>query len=422
MVDTQASTAASRAADRATLDLLDADISRLETQLQILRDKRAAVHARLSTFIYPIQTLPTEIINEIFEAFVPAYPQCPPLLGHESPTNLTVVCRRWREIAVANPRLWRSICLDIVRPKISELDKLLESILGEGKSWLERSQPLSLSVVLRCGNESAPEVTLGQMNALDLLLQHCARWQFASLELPRADPNHPTRNGDPLWAPEIQAPVLVSLRIISRAADMEDHLLESRLKAPLLRTFHGRTRDDDVYLALLEQQWGTITSLRLDDVPASFALQALRKAPALTHCQLNFHGQGAGADHERAQLDCLQTLTLDSRNAASALLILDLLIAPSLKKLAIQEHFFADAQDLRRILTSWTALTSLECLWILTSAQRLESESGVVEEYRKLFPEILVIEGGDEEKHKSLWEPDVGDEHWDAGWIRDPWM
>nr|GAT44235.1 predicted protein [Mycena chlorophos] len=140
------------------------------------------------------------------------------------------------------------------------------------------------------------------------------------------------------------------------------------------------------------------------------------------HCQLNFHGQGAGADHERAQLDFLQTLTLDSRNAASALLILDLLIAPSLKKLAIQEHFFADAHDLRRILTSWTALTSLECLWILTSAQRLESESGVVAEYRKLFPEILVIEGGDEEKHKSLWEPDVGDEHWDAGWIRDPWI
>ncbi|KAJ7641197.1 hypothetical protein FB45DRAFT_862445 [Roridomyces roridus] len=39
----------------------------------------------------------------------PAYPACPPLTGLRSPTSLTHICRNWREIALANPKLWRAL-------------------------------------------------------------------------------------------------------------------------------------------------------------------------------------------------------------------------------------------------------------------------------------------------------------------------
>ncbi|KAJ6504128.1 hypothetical protein C8R47DRAFT_1247934 [Mycena vitilis] len=35
-------------------------------------------------------------------------PTCPPLTGTLSPTLLTIICRQWREIALALPALWRA--------------------------------------------------------------------------------------------------------------------------------------------------------------------------------------------------------------------------------------------------------------------------------------------------------------------------
>ncbi|KAJ6504124.1 hypothetical protein C8R47DRAFT_177927 [Mycena vitilis] len=61
-----------------------------------------------------IPTLPNEITSEIFLHFLPVYPRCPPLTGNLSPTCLTHICRRWREIALTTPALWRAMpfCID----------------------------------------------------------------------------------------------------------------------------------------------------------------------------------------------------------------------------------------------------------------------------------------------------------------------
>ncbi|KAJ7641164.1 hypothetical protein FB45DRAFT_712335, partial [Roridomyces roridus] len=57
----------------------------------------------------PVLTLPNEITSEIFVHFLPPYPVCPPMTGLDSPTSLTHICRQWREIALATPKLWRAI-------------------------------------------------------------------------------------------------------------------------------------------------------------------------------------------------------------------------------------------------------------------------------------------------------------------------
>ncbi|KAJ7020267.1 hypothetical protein C8F04DRAFT_909373, partial [Mycena alexandri] len=69
------------------------------------------VQEELDSYKYPVLTLPTEIICEIFIHFLPVYPECPPPAGILSPTNLTQICRQWRDIALAIPTLWRAMRL-----------------------------------------------------------------------------------------------------------------------------------------------------------------------------------------------------------------------------------------------------------------------------------------------------------------------
>ncbi|KAJ7875869.1 hypothetical protein B0H14DRAFT_43874 [Mycena olivaceomarginata] len=80
----------------------------------------------------PMLGLPHEMLAEIFYNFLPIYPMCSGLVGLQSPTLLSHVCRRWRNIALSLPRLWRAIKLDIVRePHPQQLDLL--------RTWLGRS-------------------------------------------------------------------------------------------------------------------------------------------------------------------------------------------------------------------------------------------------------------------------------------------
>ncbi|KAJ7470985.1 hypothetical protein FB451DRAFT_1399738 [Mycena latifolia] len=111
------SSVSSRVKARARISELDAQISSLEVALRALRRKRDMVQKQLDSYIYPVLTLPNEIVSEIFTHFLPVYSECPPLIGLLSPSTLGQVCREWREIAVSTPSLWRAIYLDLNNDK-----------------------------------------------------------------------------------------------------------------------------------------------------------------------------------------------------------------------------------------------------------------------------------------------------------------
>jgi hypothetical protein len=96
-------------AERARVADLEAQISHLERSLSALREEKFLAQERLNSYKYPVLTLPNEIVSEIFVHFLPDYPLLPPLTGLLSPTLLTHICRRWREIALGTPALWSAI-------------------------------------------------------------------------------------------------------------------------------------------------------------------------------------------------------------------------------------------------------------------------------------------------------------------------
>ncbi|KAG2087522.1 uncharacterized protein F5147DRAFT_727710 [Suillus discolor] len=98
----------------------------------------------------PIGRLPTEILAQIFLYCIPEDANWTPV-PDLAPMQLTAVCRRWREIAVNMPNLWRRLRLE----------------MGHGdwqqrafcyNSYLKRSRGRQLSLTLECDNNNWTEL------------------------------------------------------------------------------------------------------------------------------------------------------------------------------------------------------------------------------------------------------------------------
>ncbi|KAK7014274.1 F-box domain-containing protein [Favolaschia claudopus] len=343
---------ASLQADRCRILNLETQIFELEKALSALQTEMDVVQSRLDGYKYPVLTLPNEIISEIFLWFIPPYPDELPLTGSSSPTLLTLICRKWREIALATPQLWRTIAIDDglkgweVQGNIAEM-------------WMSRSKSLPLSVHVTHYRDSSP--------ALPSLISQTARWEHLSLMLREVD-SQMLSNAMPL----LQQLYLHSDDTVNPIAcgDM-----------PLLRT---------VYLSLLTLgnvvlPWGQLTSLSLECTFMDEFAPILLQTPNLVHLSLEIAGYGDDIDILEIHLLCLQTCHLGSPDDDRCPEFLNILVAPALQNLWLTERFLGD-DDPTSILQAFVSksgckLDSLSIMSTLTP----------VEFYRKAFPSIPEI-------------------------------
>ncbi|KAJ7739633.1 hypothetical protein B0H14DRAFT_3515764 [Mycena olivaceomarginata] len=90
----------------------------------------------------PITCLASETLSDIFLYTLPSRPPLAPLL-------LCQISSRFREIAVADPRLWRSLCTEkIVNPQLMEV-------------WLKRAGDISLSLRIARALGPVPTMAVG---------------------------------------------------------------------------------------------------------------------------------------------------------------------------------------------------------------------------------------------------------------------
>jgi len=162
------------AADRARVTALEAQIMDLERSLAALQLERTLVQERLDSYKYPVLTLPNEIVSEIFIHFLPIYPICPPLGGLFSPTTLTQICRKWREIAQTTPALWKAISLSFNGIPCREPAHISD--------LLSRSGCCPLSIIELHDDEAEDSGS----EVLKAALAHRERWQH-----PCGDPTFP---------------------------------------------------------------------------------------------------------------------------------------------------------------------------------------------------------------------------------------
>ncbi|KAJ7263133.1 hypothetical protein B0H12DRAFT_1103511 [Mycena haematopus] len=218
------------ASDRARIAYLDFHITALENSLVVLKNERQSVQAQLDAYVYPICTLPNEVVSQIFVLTLPPYPSSSPLWGPSSPTLLGQIFQKWRDIAFSTPMLWRApsfVASRLWTPL--QFHRARERGIELFETWIARSGSCPLSIQLKDARSSVIPVDLDRFS--EIIVCHLARIEH--LEMSTGDEMDLSK---PASMPETM-PLLRTLKLGSWS--IEDSIPVARfLNAPRLRSVH----------------------------------------------------------------------------------------------------------------------------------------------------------------------------------------
>lgn len=171
---------------KAELEAVEDDISRLQARLaDCQRRKRELISyvEDLDALLSPIRRMPPEIMSRIFEL-------CGDITAHgphaepskRAPLLLGSVCRSWRALSIAIPRLWTTLYLRL--PTSGFIYKQEEVMLA----WLERSRPLPVSLWLWNDflTDDIPITFLRKLT--EVIANNSERWKAIFIHFPAHDP------------------------------------------------------------------------------------------------------------------------------------------------------------------------------------------------------------------------------------------
>ncbi|KAJ7142886.1 hypothetical protein C8R44DRAFT_545707, partial [Mycena epipterygia] len=78
---------------------------RQQSSLAALETQQRELEMKLFLIVYPVLTLPTEIMARIFVECLPSHGRVRPSV-HMPPLTLAQICGQWRDIALSTPELW----------------------------------------------------------------------------------------------------------------------------------------------------------------------------------------------------------------------------------------------------------------------------------------------------------------------------
>ncbi|THV02607.1 hypothetical protein K435DRAFT_716733 [Dendrothele bispora CBS 962.96] len=131
------------------LDGMDKDIVRLRTEMHqriARRNKLAAIMDAHRALVSPIRRLSPELLSEIFIHCL-SEDHNPVRSINEAPLLLTRICRSWRETALGDPRLWKSLHIHI--PYLFSDESITKIVAQRSlgmKNWLSKSGKLPISL------------------------------------------------------------------------------------------------------------------------------------------------------------------------------------------------------------------------------------------------------------------------------------
>ncbi|KAJ7742547.1 hypothetical protein B0H16DRAFT_1890215 [Mycena metata] len=289
-------TARERAADRARLVDIAAQITDLQCSLQALRAEKKLLEAeqetlqdRLDAYTYPVLTLPPEVMSEIFVHFLPVYPERAPQKGLLSPITLGQICRLWRQIAFSTPSLWRTFKL-FLRPGGSV--QRYEADHTHTETSLQRSGSCPLSVEVEHAQYNTPSV-------LHLVLAHRTRWEHLKLFVS-------VRNLPVIIGP---FPLLRTLTTTVWVGGLHDETYRPATfhSAPLLRRV-AIDNYKNIFLSMLP--WSQLTVLVIKSIDINPCVHVLALAPNLVYCDFTFFRLGEGETARQVTLARLKDLKL----------------------------------------------------------------------------------------------------------------
>ncbi|KAF7314893.1 F-box domain-containing protein [Mycena indigotica] len=285
-------------------------IHQLETQLQMLADHLEALQDDLSAVVYPINTLPAEVLCHIFAAAVSSSPS---IDVNRTLLQITTVCQRWRRTAIADPHLWTRISYSI--------DEDQRDFLSEHFLRRARALPIVFSI---------PADDLSGYKLPRCIFDSASQWEEASLSSIKWPFNWATPNSDTPNA-QLDFPLLTkfSFDVWSKTDTDENPVF---MNAPSLRELSISIHRLVLPLSFPAHQLRKLTILR----PATYAevLALLTHQEALEELSLPALFEETVISDSTLQLPRLSTLSLVAGARTS---ILDHLRLPALTTLHLSD-------------------------------------------------------------------------------------
>ncbi|KAJ7639345.1 hypothetical protein FB45DRAFT_425065 [Roridomyces roridus] len=256
------------------------DISNLETRLKEKHAELGRLQHQLDAVIYPVLSLPPEIVSEIFVLCLPTERMSmdmDALNWNEAPLLLSHICGQWRHIALAMPALWRELDIELLCPSRRAHD--LEMI----ETWLERARkhPLSLRI-------KAPTSEFVDTPFTQTFFGHASTIQSLDLDLMDNDLEMVTRR--------VEFPILRKLYL--RASDEYGR---DGFSDDAIEMFDEVPRLSEVLLYyipahLVVLPWQQLQKFTGDFYNVSQCLQALELMPNITECAFSIEVEEGESD------------------------------------------------------------------------------------------------------------------------------
>lgn len=333
---------------KAELEAVEEDITRLQARLaDIQRRKRELTSyvEDLGALLSPIKRMPPEIMARVFDFCGDIHargPHCEP--SRRAPLLLGSVCRSWRSLSLALPRLWTALYLDL--PTSGTLDKQ-EEILH---AWIHRSRPFPISLWL-WNDFLTDDVPVPFLRPLSrIIADNAERWRAIFVHFPAA-----TRDWDYFDAlVRCQLPALEELEISPQCTPWAPFRPEFMPRLKELQIPAGAMPDSHRTLP-----WTQLTQLTLRGGyrPADIEelLGILTYAPHLSHlhveitqykCETKWDGT-----RDRISMPCLSTLVLVTINNHDECIthFMDALTTPCLRDFQLLTRVW----DTSNMTTSW---------------------------------------------------------------------
>ncbi|KAF7317152.1 F-box domain-containing protein [Mycena chlorophos] len=274
------------AARRRRMDEIEDRISTLEAELLDLRKEKETLVADAQNDSEAGQTLPNELLAIIFAHYIPPFPAKYPRVGCGSVSNLMLVCRRWRDVVVSTPNLWRVLQLDdISEHRIGTRLRIPPEVL---ETWVARAGPsLSFAFFMKPQTSPALEIPQPPTDAVIHLLG-TIRERIEHLKITILDDQHAST----IFKAEL--PALRELEVAVHVPESRQWTSRRNLRpvlalhpedVPLLRsaTLWGSNYTENLKALPFKQ----LTKLTFVDASSS-CFRLLHEAPNLVECVLFF--------------------------------------------------------------------------------------------------------------------------------------
>ncbi|KAF5368434.1 hypothetical protein D9758_002404 [Tetrapyrgos nigripes] len=268
------------------------EINKYKAMILMLESKREGMKKAMEkyrTLLSPVHRLPSELLSKIF-GYCCKYNFLD--LAMPPASSLSMVCGRWREIALLSPSLWSSIYI-LGLPTSDEEDEegvdeeeermKRDCITNRVRLCLERSKsaPLKLDITIYSSHYSSEGCSLSN-TVMRLLAEHSERWEEFSYKGPECYASSA--------ADRTHFPILRSLRLLTGPAQSGSHDQDPSLPLDRFRNCPALT---SVYTDTVETEdrlqlpWASIRVLGLCDCSDASVLTILPSCLTLEELTLS---------------------------------------------------------------------------------------------------------------------------------------